>query len=57
MTGYFITGFSAGIAIAVIFLAGKLYTYQRDAKNSRSIIDRLERFNSELQFKLNNTSN
>lgn len=52
MTGYFITGFGAGIAVAIIFLAGKLYNYHKDVTNAKSVIERLERFNSDLQFKL-----
>jgi hypothetical protein len=54
MTGYFITGFAAGIAIAIIFIIGRVYNYKKEANLARRNIDRLERFNSDLQFKLKN---
>ncbi len=52
MTGYFLSGFAAGLALAVIFVVGKFYNYKKEVRLARKNIDRLERFNSELQFEL-----
>ena len=56
MTGYFLIGFAAGIAIAIIFIVGRVYNYRKEANVARRNIDRLERFNSDLQFKLKNVA-
>lgn len=52
MTGYFLTGFIAGISLSLIFIAGKLFKYRRETELAKENVERLERLSCDLQYKL-----
>lgn len=54
MTGYFLIGFGVGLTIALVFIVGRFYNYKKEVDIARKNVDRLERFNSDLQFELKN---
>lgn len=52
MTGYFFIGFIGGIALSFIMVAGLIYKLKSESQLAKKTIDRLERYNTLLQRRL-----